>query len=65
MNDDDDAKIIGMTFDEAKAHLKPLDLRVRATSMDGKPCLGTRDYRTDRLNVTVVAGKITSVGGRG
>ncbi len=38
---------------------------VRVTSEDGKRYLGTCDFRNNRINVAVVAGLVTVIGGVG
>lgn len=61
----DDSEIIGMTLTEAVEHVAPRGLGVRATNIDGQPRVVTRDYRTDRINVGIVDGKIATIGRRG
>ena len=59
-------KVIGMTPDEALVALKELGInKIRVTSEDDKHFCVTCDYCTDRLNVGVTNGKITSVSGVG
>ncbi len=33
--------------------------------IDGRPCIGTQDFRTDRYNVSVIDGKISEIVGIG
>ncbi|UTC28954.1 hypothetical protein MARCHEWKA_04420 [Brevundimonas phage vB_BpoS-Marchewka] len=59
---EDFSALIGLTIQEAEALTGGL---VRATMRDGRPQIGTCDYRLDRINVSVVDGRITAAGGRG
>lgn len=55
--------LIGTPIDGAP---KPDGIRIiRVRKLDGKPQIGTSDYRTDRLNVEVENGKITKIRGVG
>ena len=36
---------------------------IRAMEIDGEAMMGTEDYREDRANVSIVAGRITQVQG--
>ncbi|USN14119.1 hypothetical protein PAPPERLAPAPP_04450 [Brevundimonas phage vB_BpoS-Papperlapapp] len=59
---EDFSALIGLTILEAEALTGG---KVRATLRDGRPQIGTCDYRLDRINVSTVDGLITAVGGRG
>lgn len=52
---------IGLTVEEAVALADKHSLRHRVVMVDGKPRPTTRDHRPERLNFTVVDGKVTSV----
>lgn len=54
--------IIGMTLDEAE---KASGLKIRPTMINGQHMIVTRDYRLDRLNVSLKDGRIISVSGLG
>lgn len=55
--------VTGQTLEDAKITLKPHGINaVRPTSIDGKTIAGTADMRSDRLNVAVKDGVISSVG---
>lgn len=58
-----DFDVIGLTLEEAKD--KYPDWRFRARTVDGKPRIVTMDFRRDRVNVSTVNNKITSVDGIG
>lgn len=48
------AALVGLTVKEALEHraCKKMGVRtIRQAQVDGHPMVGTRDYRTDRLNV--------------
>lgn len=51
--------VVGMTEEEAEATVTDAGLVFRVVSVDGQPNLGTADYRTDRVNVEIVDGKVT------
>lgn len=57
---------IGLTVDVAMSKIPESDIKtIRATNIDGKPIVGIRDYRKDRLNVHINNGvivKISSIG---
>lgn len=57
------ADLIGKTVEEART-LRP-GYRIRVGRIDGEPCICTRDYRLDRINVHLennVIVKVTGVG---
>lgn len=66
---DDDLKAamayIGKPFEALQAACKSAGWRVRIVKMDGRPCIGTQDFRTDRYNVSVIDGKISEIVGIG
>jgi hypothetical protein len=61
--------MIGKTVEEAELWLTEVQPKngktdvvlVRAMIIDGEPMMGTMDYREDRVNVKVSAGRITEV----
>lgn len=56
-------EIIGLTIDQALKVVIPHGIKtIRPTIVDGSLQAVTKDYRTDRLNVGIDDGKITSVG---
>lgn len=48
--------IIGMDYHLAATWLFNQGFTPRKTKLDGRPCLVTRDYRLDRVNVSLVNG---------
>lgn len=54
--------IIGMTVEEAE---KATGMAIRPTRVNGQHMIATADYRTDRINVSTEAGKITFIRGIG
>lgn len=50
--------LIGKTVEEAKTLCS---YNIRPIKIDGKPMIGTRDYRTDRIQVIVENTLITEV----
>lgn len=54
-------EVIGMEKQAAIDLIKGQGLKVRIKSEDGVPFVGTCDYRTDRLNLHITDGKVTSV----
>lgn len=59
---EDFSELIGLTPTEGEALVEG---SIRATVIDGRPQVGTRDYRVDRINVALQDGLIVSVSGRG
>lgn len=58
--------VVGKTPAEALVVVLPKGINcIRVCSVDGEYCLATADYRTDRLNVEVVDGKISKLLGTG
>jgi hypothetical protein len=57
--------LIGKTEDQAREALKEHDMVLRVTSEDGEHFFGTCDYRTDRLNVGITKGVLSSIGNIG
>ena len=56
-----DSRYIGMTREGAMAMAKKEGTPSRVVSVDGEAGIVTLDHRPDRLNFTVVAGKVTKV----
>ena len=55
-------EVIGATVEEAATILLPHGINaVRATIIDGRPQICTQDMRSDRLNVSLLAGEIKSL----
>jgi hypothetical protein len=54
-------KYVGLTESEAVEAIKQDGLRPRVVCRDGEHYVITMDYRTDRVNLTVTKGKVTSV----
>lgn len=55
----------GMELDSAVTVAAAFGYRIRATSIDGNGTIGTCDLRNDRINVSVVNGKVEHVKGIG
>ena len=53
-------KYVGLTESEAVQAIKKDGLRPRVVSRDGEHYVITMDYRTDRVNLTITEGKVTS-----
>jgi hypothetical protein len=53
--------LVGQTVDDATAAAAQHDCTVRVTERDGKPLPATMDLQNNRIDVTVVDGKITAV----
>lgn len=56
-----DGAFVGMDVDAAAKHAEKSGLRHRVVERDGKPLPATRDYRPDRVNFSVKAGKVVKV----
>lgn len=54
-------QVIGMEKQAAIDLIKSKGFRVRVRSEDGQAFVGTCDYRTDRFNLNIENGKVTSV----
>jgi hypothetical protein len=54
-------ELVGKTVKEAEAVASQHACTVRVTERDGEPLPATMDLRGDRIDVTVVDGKITAV----
>jgi len=67
MKDETDEQYVGLTLEEADELAAKQDppVYIRVTNRNGVPRIVTRDYHTDRINVYVVDGSITRIGGRG
>jgi len=52
--------VIGLTVDEATAWAANHNYTVRVVEIDGQPQPATMDYRTDRINLVVKNGVVTS-----
>lgn len=53
-------EVVGMTEAEASAAIEDAGCVMRVMKRDGESFMGTDDYRTDRVNVTIVAGVVTA-----
>lgn len=54
-------KMEGMSVDEARAAAEAKGCLLRVVKEDGRPMLGTCDFRPNRCNVEVTGGKVTTV----
>jgi hypothetical protein len=54
-------KLVGLSEEAAIEQAKLNDWTPRVVSRDGESLPGTADYRLDRVNLTIVAGKVTAV----
>jgi hypothetical protein len=52
--------VIGLTEHQAKAMLEAYGYRVRIVQRDREHYIVTMDYRTDRVNITIINGKVTN-----
>ncbi len=57
--------LIGKTKEEANELLKDTGFYVRVAKKDGHNCMGTCDFRPERIGVETELGKITRVCGTG
>lgn len=55
----------GMTLAEIEAALANHNMVYRVRSVNGKPTIGTSDYREDRVNIAIADGKLVRVIGIG
>lgn len=55
------AKIVGKDLDTAEFVAKKAGYSLRVMEQDGGNCIGTCDFRTDRMNVAVEGDKVTKV----
>ena len=65
MKKDKDQDYIGMSAEDATTLAKTRNLRIRESVINGLPQYGTADADPNRVNVSVVDGKIVEVFGRG
>lgn len=61
----DETAAVGMTIEAAREFFKEHGYTVRVSNKDGLATIGTRDYRTDRVNVATVDGIVTEIRGVG
>lgn len=54
-------KLVGMTVRQAMDAVADDKMKIRLVEKSGQALVCTRDYRTDRLNVSVHDGKIVEV----
>lgn len=52
--------LVGLTMDEARQIVAQRPLAFRILTEDGESFPATADYRTDRVNVHVQAGRVTA-----
>lgn len=57
--------IIGMSVEEAEEYLARMHLSLRTMSIDGEALVGTCDWKPNRVNVSVVDGRVDEVSGLG
>lgn len=50
--------VIGLNEDDAKRAITGQSLRSRVIKRNGVSLVGTRDYRVDRINLTIQDGKV-------
>lgn len=53
--------LIGLTLEQATEYATPLEVVIRCVKKDGYNIITTRDYRTNRVNVSITDGKIVRV----
>lgn len=61
MIDYEDLDLVGLKEKKAKKKANKAGYHLRVIERDGLPCVITRDYRTDRLNVAVANEEILEV----
>jgi hypothetical protein len=52
--------LVGLEVAAAEAEAKQAGYRVRTARLDGKAQIVTQDYRTDRINLHVEAGRVVA-----
>jgi len=60
-----DRDLVGLTEEAAREKAASENVKMRVRSRDGVEQVGTCDFRTDRLNVSVKDGIVDAVQGRG
>ena len=60
MNEAELKSLEGLAVEEARRRVEARGLHVRVRMQDGVRQPGTADYRRDRVNIDVVAGKVVS-----
>ena len=53
-------KLIGLTEEKAAKLIEKNGMKMRITNRDGESFFGTMDARSDRVNVAISKGKVTS-----
>jgi len=53
------SSLLGLSKEAAIDIIHNHGMKSRVTSEDGKPLIGTRDYRLDRVNLNIEQGKVT------
>lgn len=57
----DTQSMIGKTEDVVKEELATLGFRCRLVSVNGTPCIVTRDFRSDRYNLSIENGIVVGI----
>ena len=57
--------LVNHSIDEAKMLAEAAGWFIRVMRLDGKNCIGTCDFRMNRINVAVEHGRVTEVTGIG
>ena len=57
------ANVLGCTKAEASAIAETVNCTIRVAEIDGESLMLTRDFRPDRLNVGITAGRVTTTYG--
>jgi hypothetical protein len=60
-----EAELVGKTQKFAESVCRVAGWSMRVVKVNGRPCVVTRDYRTDRVNVEVEFGVVVRITGLG
>lgn len=61
----DTAKLIGATKEQANDYLAEYGMYIRVTKINNNYTVCTRDYKPERINVSLFDGKIIEINGLG
>lgn len=59
--DVEDTDLVGMAMADAQRACARVDVPVRVLSVDGEPCVATRDFRPRRRGLHIVDGRVARV----
>lgn len=53
------SSLLGLTESDAVTTIEAAEMKARVRSREGQAFIGTCDYRTDRVNLHIMGGKVT------